>query len=194
MVVCSKFEQPPMTSDNLAEKEFILIQEISRSGAHTQRSLSQSIGLSLGTTNLLIQRLARKGLIKITQLDWKRTQYILTLKGAMEKTNKMYRQTLYTIRLFRQIQDNIDTVMRREYDGGRRDFHLVATDELLDLLKETIGELDLPKARFAYYQSFDPIPSEAELIMTATLEAPPKGRAKHCLSLVDFNNIDFRVS
>ena len=85
-------------------EEFILIQEISKSDTHTQRSLSQNIGLSLGTTNLLIQRLARKGLIKITQLDWKRTQYLLTLKGALEKTNKMYRHTLYTIRLFRQIK------------------------------------------------------------------------------------------
>lgn len=194
MIVCSKFEQPPMASDNLAEKEFILIQEIAKRDTHTQRSLSQSIGLSLGTTNLLIQRLARKGLIKITQLDWKRTQYLLTLKGAMEKTNKMYRQTLYTIRLFRQIQDNINTVMRREYEGGRRDFHLVATDELLDLLKETVGELDMPKARFSYHQSFESVPADAELIMTATLEAPPKGRAARCLSLVDFNNIDFRVS
>ncbi|MEK7232949.1 MAG: winged helix-turn-helix transcriptional regulator [Elusimicrobiota bacterium] len=183
-----------MTSDNLAEKEFILIQEISKSDTHTQRSLSQNIGLSLGTTNLLIQRLARKGLIKITQLDWKRTQYLLTLKGALEKTNKMYRHTLYTIRLFRQIQDNINTVMRREYENGRRDFHLVAHDEILDLLKETVGGLNLPQARFAYYKNYDSIPAEAELIMTATLAPPPKDRAGHCLSLVDFNNIDFRAS
>ena len=55
-----------MTTDggNLAQKEFALIQEISRKPTHTQRSLSQSVGLSLGTTNLLIQRLARKGYIK----------------------------------------------------------------------------------------------------------------------------------
>ncbi len=183
-----------MPPDTLAEKEFILIQEIAKRDTHTQRSLSQSIGLSLGTTNLLIQRLARKGLIKVNQLDWKRTQYLLTLKGALEKTNKMYRYTLYTIRLFRQIQDNINTVMRREYQNGRRDFHLVAHDEILDLLKESVHGLDLPKARFFYYRSFDSIPAEAELVMTATLEAPPKGRSGRCLSLVDFNNIDFRVS
>jgi len=106
----------------------------------------------------------------------------------------MYRYTLYTIRLFRQIQDNINTVMRREHQNGRRDFHLVAHDEILDLLKETVGELELPKARFSYYRSFDSIPAGAELVMTATLEAPPKGRAWRCQSLVDFNNIDFRVT
>lgn len=183
-----------MPTDTLAEKEFVLIQELAKSTTHTQRSLSQSIGLSLGTTNLLIQRLARKGLIKINQLDWKRTQYLLTLKGALEKTNKMYRYTLYTIRLFRQIQDNINTVMRREYQNGRRDFNLVAHEEILDLLKETVDGLEMPKARFAYYRSFDSIPPEVELIMTATLEAPPKSRAGRCMSLVDFKDIDFRVS
>ena len=45
-------------------------------------SILMSIVVGLGMTNLLIQRLARKGLIKVTQLDWKRTQYLLTLKGG----------------------------------------------------------------------------------------------------------------
>src|SRR5947209_3037692 len=99
----------------LAEKEFLLIQEIARKPTRTQRDLSQSLGLSLGMTNLLIQRLSRKGLIKITQLDWKRTQYLLTLKGAVEKTRKAYGYTLYTLRIFRQIQDNITVVLRREH-------------------------------------------------------------------------------
>src|SRR5438270_6817185 len=125
---------------SLAQKEFALIQEISRKPTHTQRSLSQSVGLSLGTTNLLIQRLARKGFIKVTQLDWKRTQYLLTIKGAMEKTQKAYHYTRYTIRLFRQIQENIATLLRREYTAGRRKFYLVAQDEVLELLREAIAE------------------------------------------------------
>ena len=183
---------PGLSRDSLAEKEFILIQEISKSGTHTQRSLSQSIGLSLGTTNLLIQRLARKGFIKVNQLDWKRTQYLLTLKGAFEKTNKAYHYTLYTIRLFRQIQENIATVLRREHQQGRRVFHLVAQDELLELLKESVRGLDFPRAEFSYYPRFCEVPADADLLMTATLEAPPQGRAR-CVSLVDFDNIDFRV-
>ncbi len=118
-----------MTTDSggaLAEKEFLLIQEISRRPTHTQRALSKSLGLSLGMTNLLIKRLSRKGLIKIAHLDWKRTQYLLTLQGALEKTRKSYDYTLYTIRIFRQLQENITSVLHREYASGRRFFHLVA--------------------------------------------------------------------
>ena len=103
------------TADPLAEKEFILIQEIAKSPTRTQRDLSESIGLSLGMTNLLIKRLARKGLIKVTHLDWKRTQYLLTLKGMMEKTRKTYHYTLYTLRLFRQIESYVAGVDREDW-------------------------------------------------------------------------------
>lgn len=192
-----------MNASGLAQKEFALIQEISRRPTHTQRSLSRHIGLSLGTTNLLIQRLVRKGYIKILQLDWKRTQYILTLKGALEKTQKAYHYTLYTLRLLRQLQDNISTLLRKEYDAGRREFTLVAQDEILELVRGHLKTLDLPGASFAYLRGFQEVPPKTDLVLTATLEAPPaagsRGQAaarngRKYLSLVDFDNIDFRVS
>jgi DNA-binding MarR family transcriptional regulator len=178
----------------LEQKEFALIQELSRRPTHTQRSLSQSVGLSLGTINILIQRLARKGYIKVTQLDWKRTQYLLTLKGAMEKTQKAYHYTVYTIRIFRQIQDNIATLLRREYDGGRRRFFLVAQHEILDILREAVTGLAFADAEFCYCRAFEEVPTEAELVLTATLEAPPSLPGRRFVSLVDFDDIDFRIS
>ncbi|MBI3553481.1 MAG: winged helix-turn-helix transcriptional regulator [Elusimicrobia bacterium] len=180
---------------HLAQKEFALIQEISRKPTHTQRSLSQSVGLSLGTTNLLIQRLARKGLIKVTQLDWKRTQYLLTIKGAMEKTHKAYHYTVYTIRLFRQIQDNITTLLKREYQGGRRRFYLVAQDEIMEILREAVAGLSFADAEFTYCQRFDEVPAAADLVLSATLQSAPKSTGeRRCVSLVDFDNIDFRIA
>lgn len=181
--------------ENLAEKEFSLIQEISRKPERTQRDLSQSLGLSLGMTNLLIQRLARKGYIKVTQLDWKRTQYLLTLKGAMEKARKTYNYTLYTLRIFKQIQDNITTALTREYQSGRRDFHLVAQDEILELLRETASGLNLQDVSFSFLKNYAEVPPHADLVLTATLEAhPPGSNGRRYMSLVDFDNIAFRLS
>lgn len=183
-----------MKDDTLAENEFRLISEIARDENHTQRSLSRSVGLSLGTTNLLIQRLARKGLIKINQFDWKRMRYLLTLKGAVEKSDKIYHYTLYTIRLFRQIQNNINTVLLREHQGGRRRFHLVAQEELLELLKDSARDLALDGAEFSYYASFKDLPADADLVLTATHEAPPPkpGRRRY-QSVVNFDNINLRI-
>jgi DNA-binding MarR family transcriptional regulator len=178
----------------LAEKEFLLIQEISRQPTRTQRDLSRSLGLSLGMTNLLIKRLSRKGLIKITQLDWKRTQYLLTLQGAIEKTRKSYAYTVYTLRIFRQIQDNITAVLNREYASGRRKFHLVAQDELLELVSGAVDALKLDGAAFVYHRTLTQVPASADLVLTATHEAPPaKASGPRRISLVDFDNIDFRL-
>ncbi len=181
------------TNGKLREKEFVLIQEIAKRPTHTQRSLSQSVGLSLGTTNLLIQRLARKGFIKINQLDWKRTQYLLTLKGAAEKMNKAYHYTVYTMRLFKQIQDNITIAVKKEHATGRRDFVVVAQDEILELIRDTVNGLGLADAKFTYVRSFAEA-GGADLLLTATLEKAPKSPARRCVSLVDFDNISFRVS
>lgn len=181
------------SQDALAEKEFLLIQELARQPTRTQRELSQNLGLSLGMTNLLIQRLSRKGLIKISQLDWNRTQYLLTLKGVMEKTKKAYSYTLYTLKLFKQIQDNITTALRREYAAGQRRFHLVAQNELLELARDTVDQLGLKDAAFSYYQDYSGLPPEARDVHTATLEAPPPGDKRRYVTLVDFDNISFRL-
>lgn len=177
--------------DALAENEFALIQEISKSPSSTQRELSTSTGLSLGMTNLLIKRLARKGYIKISQLDWKRTQYLLTLKGAFEKAKKSYNYSLYTIRIFRQIRDNIRTVLKREHDAGQRAFTIVAQDEVLELVREAVSDLAFPDATYTFVDDFKD--AAGELVLTATLEAPPEPKAgQRFIVLVDFRNLDFK--
>ena len=181
-------------AENLAAKEFSLIQEIARRPARTQRDLSERLGLSLGMTNLLIKRLARKGLIKVKALDWNRTQYLLTLKGAMEKARKSYDYSRYTIRIFRQIRENIAWVLKREHASGARDFAVVAQDEILELIQDTVRELSLPGARFLYARSFAELPREARLVLNATPGPnPPPRAAGRCITLVDFDNIDFRI-
>lgn len=183
-----------MSGNSLAETELILMREIAKSPIRTQRDLSQSAGLSLGMTNLLIKRLARKGLIKVNQLDWNRTQYLLTLKGALEKTRKMYDYTLYTIRIFRQIQENMATVLRREYAAGRRRFWLVAQDEFQDLLRQALAGSELSEANFTIVSRFAEVPPQADRVLTVTQEPVPKALAgRGPLSLVDFDNIDFRL-
>ena len=179
------------TTESLAEKEFSLIQELAKSSTRTQRDLSSSVGLSLGMTNLLLKRLSRKGMIKVQQLDWKRTQYLLTLKGATEKAKKSYDYTLYTIRIFRQIQDNIAVALKRAYDDGTRDLAVVAQDEILELVRDTVQGLRLGGVNVTFVRSFSEVPAGAEGVLTATLETPPAGL--RVTTLVDFENLDFRL-
>lgn len=182
-----------LNSPALHESELALMREIARSPVQTQRGLSRETGLSLGMTNLLLKRLARKGLIKVGRLDWKRTQYILTPKGALEKARKTYDYALYTVRLFRQLQDNVTTVLRREHASGRRTFWIVAQDELESALRETVAGLGLPEARFTFARGFAEVPDEADLVLSATQETAPARLASRLVSLVDFLDADRRL-
>lgn len=177
----------------LPENEYALIREIAKSPSATQRELSQTTGFSLGMTNLMIKRLVRKGSIKVRQLDWKRTQYLLTPKGALEKAVKSYRYGLYTIRIFKQIRDNIRTVLRRELESGRRDFAVVAQDELLDIVRESVAEPGVDAARLSYHRSYAELGPEDRFVLSATLETAP-GDGREVVILVDFDDIDFRIS
>lgn len=182
----------PAPVPTLDESELALIRAIARAPIQTQRGLSRGAGLSLGMTNLLLKRLARKGMIKVGRLDWKRTQYLLTPKGALEKTRKTYDYALYTVRLFRQLQENVTTVLRREHAEGRREFWIVAQDELEGALRETAAGLSLPGTRFFFAKDFAAVPDRAELVLAATQETPSLTAAR-VVSLVDFLDAERRL-
>lgn len=183
---------PQAPSGGLPPKEFLLIQEIARRPETNQRLLSESTGMSVGMTNLLVRRLTRKGLIKVNQLDWKRAQYVLTLDGMMELARKSYNYTRYTMRILAQLRENIEAALRREHAAGRRAFSVVAQDEIRELIEETVSGLRLPGAEFAYYADFGSVPAAAPLVLTAVPQPAPDASPRY-LKLLDFENLDFRV-
>lgn len=184
---------PPAIAHPIHESELALMREIARAPIQTQRDLSRGAGLSLGMTNLLLKRLARKGLIKIGRLDWKRTHYLLTPKGAVEKTRKTYDYAVYTVRLFRQLQENVTTVLRREHAEGRREFWIVAQDEMEGALRETTAGLCLPGTTFSFAGGFDEVPASVELVLAATQNAAPPRMSMRIISVVDFLDAERRL-
>ena len=184
---------PPAPTAAIDESELALMREISREPVQTQRGLSRGTGLSLGMTNLLLKRLARRGLIKVRQLDWKRTQYLLTPKGALEKTRKTYDYARYTVRLFRQIQENLRTAVSRECGAGRRMFWIVAQDEFEGVLRETVAELGLPGVRISFAARFADVPAGADLVLAATQEPAPARGGLRVVELADFLDVRFRL-
>ena len=91
---------PTPATKGFAPNECALMQAVADYPGQTPSPISKRIGLSLGMTNILLMRFARKGYTKSKQLDRKRTEYLLTMKGALEKSRKSYAYTFHTIRLF----------------------------------------------------------------------------------------------
>ena len=61
-----------MNTSEINEKELRVIEEVSGDRNLTQRKISHRLGLSLGTTNLILKKLTSKGYIKMRQLNRKK--------------------------------------------------------------------------------------------------------------------------
>ncbi len=113
-----------MARELLNEREFELVNIIGGKLAGNQRDLSRQLNLSLGLTNMLLRRLAAKGMIRIQQLNSRKVQYILTPKGFGEKMRKSVQYTLKTINSMSLIKDNMQRVIASLYAQGERHFIL----------------------------------------------------------------------
>ncbi len=84
-----------------------LLEEIDKDFTQSQRDLSSKLDISLGLVNSFVKRLANKGYFKITTVPKNRVKYILTPKGAMEKTRLTYQYLQYSFELYRGARRNL---------------------------------------------------------------------------------------
>ncbi|MHB8063500.1 MAG: winged helix-turn-helix transcriptional regulator [Ruminiclostridium sp.] len=70
------------------DKEYIVLNEIDKNSNITQRELSKVIQCSLGSINILLNKMAIEGLIKIKRMPMNRILYMLTPIGIVEKLQK----------------------------------------------------------------------------------------------------------
>ena len=78
-----------------------LLEEIEKDYAPSQRDLARKLNVSLGLVNLFIKRFVRKGYFKITTIPRNRVKYMLTPKGAAEKTRLTYEYIQYSFQFYR---------------------------------------------------------------------------------------------
>jgi DNA-binding MarR family transcriptional regulator len=69
--------------------------------------LSRQLNVSLGLVNSFIKRLAQKGYFKITNIPKNRVKYILTPKGAAEKTRLTYAYIKYSFEFYKNSRQKI---------------------------------------------------------------------------------------
>lgn len=135
-----------MSTETLNEREFELINIIGKRLGSNQRDLSQQLNLSLGQTNILIRRLVSKGFIRISQLNKRKVQYLLTPKGISEKMRKSVKYTLNTINAIGLIKNRVAAILNDLYQDGHRQFYLYGEHDLRVLVEIVFNELSLPDA------------------------------------------------
>ena len=78
-----------------------ILEEIGKKEVPSQRDIAKNLDVSLGLVNSFIKRLARKGYLKITTIPTNRVKYLLTPRGAAEKTRLTYAYIQYSYHFYK---------------------------------------------------------------------------------------------
>ena len=99
----------------------------------TQRELARDLNISLGLVNAFVKRLAKKGYFKITHIPKNRVKYLLTPKGALEKSHLTYRYIRYSVGFYREIRQMLVNLFARLEEEGVGRIALYGCGEVAEL-------------------------------------------------------------
>jgi DNA-binding MarR family transcriptional regulator len=89
-----------------------ILEELGKGGAPSQRDLAKRLNISLGLVNSFLKRFVQKGYLKITTIPNNRIKYILTPRGAAEKTKLAYEYIQYSYCFYRDARQKLRKVLK----------------------------------------------------------------------------------
>ena len=138
----------------------------------SQRDIAKELNVSLGLVNSFIKRLAKKGYFKITTIPKNRIKYILTPKGAAEKSRLTYLYIQHSYNFYKDARQKLrDLFSDLESQGvkrivfyGANDLAEVAYLSLQETLIEFVAIVDELKQgkKFMGYRIEDPFKLESK--------------------------------
>ena len=123
-----------------------LLEEIEKNHSPSQRQLARQLDISLGLVNSFIKRLALKGYFKVTHIPKNRVRYILTTKGAAEKSRLTYEYIKLSYVFFKDARKKMQKLLKHlESQGVKRVIFFGAT-ELAEIAYLSLYETNIELA------------------------------------------------
>ncbi|MBL7180959.1 MAG: winged helix-turn-helix transcriptional regulator [Pseudomonadota bacterium] len=127
-----------------------ILEEIDKGNDPSQRELAKKLDISLGLANSFIKRLVQKGYFKVTNIPKKRVKYILTPKGAAEKTRLTYKYIQYSYKFYSETRQKLSKLFKElESQGilrmvfyGANDFAEIAYISLQETRIQIVAVVD----------------------------------------------------
>ena len=99
----------------------------------SQRDLAKELNVSLGLVNSFIKRLVKKGYFKITHIPKNRIRYILTPKGAAEKTRLTYLYIQHSYNFYKNARQKLRDLFDELEDKGQRQIVFYGAGDLAEI-------------------------------------------------------------
>ena len=112
-------------------RDLRLLEELEKNPIVSQRDLSHKFGIALGVTNACLKRMARKGLIRIRDLNPRKIGYYLTPKGFVEKTRLTIHLISFRVQHYSELKKVIaNRLLEMQRDGRQRIVFYGVSDEM----------------------------------------------------------------
>ncbi len=122
-----------------------ILEEIEGDHIPSQRDLARKLNVSLGLVNSFVKRLAHKGYFKISTIPKNRVKYVLTPKGAAEKTRLTYEYVQQSYRFYKETRQKLCKLFDQLLESGIGRLVFYGANELAEIafvcLHETPIEL-----------------------------------------------------
>lgn len=154
----------PEAQDNY--RSFLLLDEISKGSALTQRDLSKTLGVALGLINSYVKNLISKGYITVSKIPKKRYQYYLTPSGFAEKTRLTFQHFQNFTNLYKVARRDFHDFFNQIQNSEVKEVVFCGVDEVTEIaflsLKETNLKLtgvidDLEAGKLFFGEEIRPI-------------------------------------
>jgi DNA-binding MarR family transcriptional regulator len=124
-------ESPNIFKPSGEIRDLRFLEELEKNPIVSQRELSHKFGIALGVTNACLRRMARKGWIRIRDLNPRRIGYYLTPKGIVEKTRLTIHLVSFRVQHYSELKKVIaDRLLEMQRDGLQRIVFYGVSDEM----------------------------------------------------------------
>ena len=124
-------------------RELNLLQELEKNPIVSQRELSHKFGIALGVTNACLKRMARRGWIRITNLDHHKIGYYLTPKGFTEKANLTIHLISWTVQHYSTLKEIIGRKLLEMENSGVKSIVFYGISDEMEIAYITLQGVNL---------------------------------------------------
>jgi DNA-binding MarR family transcriptional regulator len=133
-----KMNSQPATK--VKSQEYQLLNEIAQDSLVTQGTLSERLGIAVGSVNWYIKRLISRGWVKVSHLDRTRLKYDITAEGMKVFTQRAMLYARDSLKVYGEYRGKAKKLVEELKRQNLKSVYIEGNDEAMDILRLTCIE------------------------------------------------------
>jgi DNA-binding MarR family transcriptional regulator len=129
-----------MFTEQLSDRELILLEEIELDPDVTQANLASQLGVAVGTVNWHLKRLVSKGYVKVKQSQRRKLRYIITPEGLAFRAYLAINYVETSMRLYRKTRQRVRDLLNQVHESGFSQVIIQGNGDIYDICRLTCLE------------------------------------------------------